>query len=133
MSITITRIRERERERKADRSSLLYRNVNTISSRPPNKERVVVLCRFELFILFFPSLEKKVQNPKHLKKTGQTRRRSKFSFFLSALGIPTLSRNTLRERERERESRRNALLKREHIINGGTKRTKGTNYTRIRF
>ena len=51
--------RERERERKADRSSLLYRNVNTISSRPPNKERVVVLCRFELFILFFPSLEKK--------------------------------------------------------------------------
>ena len=40
------------------------------------------------------------------------------------------------ERERERESRRNALKKRAHrkiYIIGGTKRTKGTNCNRVRF
>ena len=43
-----------------------------------------------------------------------------FLFFLSALGILTLSRNTLREREREQKKR--FIIKAREYLNGGAQR-----------
>ena len=76
------------------------------------------------FLSFFYSYSA-LKNVKTLNKEKEKRARRKkdgpnFLFFLSALGILTLSRNTLREREREQKKR--FIIKAREYLNGGAQR-----------
>ena len=132
---------QRERERSKAVPSSLYRFSKVIvifAYVPQKRAESQSFCANELWAFFFlrRRKKKKYEHPKQCNTPDAVfvRRRSKFSFSLPLIRILTLiRRNTLRERERE--SRRNAL-KRAHrkiYIIGGTKRTQGTNCDRVRF